>query len=79
MADVVAARNAYMAARERVTETRIALGIAINDARKKGVEQASIAKQLGLTREQVRRLGIEGRQRVLVALPDDGVAVASES
>lgn len=59
MADVVAARNAYKAARVRVNETRLALGRAITEARAAGVQQESIAKKLGLTREQIRRYQAE--------------------
>lgn len=55
MTDVVAARNAYVAARKRVGETKIALGLAIRDARAQGVQQERIAQELGLTREQIRR------------------------
>lgn len=55
MTDVVAARNAYMAARKRVAETKLALGRAIVDARSQDVQQEAIAKELGLTREQIRR------------------------
>jgi len=55
MATVVAARNAYRAAREQVTETRLALGRAILEAREQNITQLKIASQLGLTREQVRR------------------------
>lgn len=55
MATVVAARDAYRAAREQVTETRLALGRAILEARGQKVSQLDIAKELKLTREQVRR------------------------
>jgi hypothetical protein len=55
MAHVVAARDAYVAARRHVTQTRLALGRAIAEARAEGVEQVDIAKNLQLTREQVRR------------------------
>lgn len=55
MASVVAARDAYKAAREQVTQTRLALGRAIMEAREQKVSQLKIASQLGLTREQVRR------------------------
>ena len=55
MASVVAARDAYKAAREQVTQTRLALGRAILEAREQKVSQLKIASQLGLTREQVRR------------------------
>lgn len=59
MTTVVDARNAYMAARRQVTETRLALGQAIADARAAGTDQVAIAKKLGLTREQVRRYQAE--------------------
>jgi hypothetical protein len=55
MASVIAARDAYKAAREQVTQTRLALGRAIMEAREQKVSQLKIAGQLGLTREQVRR------------------------
>lgn len=53
--EVLAARDAYLAARCRVTETRLALGRAIADARAQGVKQVTIAGALGLSREHVRR------------------------
>jgi uncharacterized protein (DUF433 family) len=59
MADVVAARKAYMAARDLVTQTRLALGKAIIDARAQGERQEKIARELELTREQVRRYQAE--------------------
>lgn len=59
MTTVVAARNAYVAARERVTETRLALGKVIKEARAEGVQQEAIARELVLTREQVRRYQAE--------------------
>lgn len=59
MSDVVAARDAYQAARKRVKETRLALGRAIRDAREQDVPQVKIAEALGLTREQVRRYQAE--------------------
>lgn len=55
MTAVVAARDAYKAARDQVTQTRLALGRAIYEARGQKVPQLKIAKELGLTREQVRR------------------------
>lgn len=55
MADVVAARDAYVAARKEVAERRLALGRAILDARRQGKRQEAIAKALSLTREQIRR------------------------
>jgi uncharacterized protein (DUF433 family) len=59
MTTVVAAREAYLAARKQVTETRLALGRAILEARGQNIEQGEIAKKLGLTREQVRRYQAE--------------------
>ena len=59
MSYVVAARDAYLAARGQVTQARLALGRAIADAREKGVQQSDIAKELGLTREQIRRYQAE--------------------
>lgn len=59
MATVVDARDAYLAAREQVTQTRLALGRAIAEARRRNVSQADIAKALGLTREQIRRYQAE--------------------
>lgn len=59
MTTVVDARDAYLAARRQVTESRLALGRAIRDARAEGVEQVDIAKKLRLTREQVRRYQFE--------------------
>lgn len=61
MTDVIEARDAYLAARRKVTESRLALGRAIADARAADVDQVKIAKQLGLTREQVRRYEAEWR------------------
>ncbi len=59
MTTVVAARDAYKAARASVTATRLALGRAIRDARAQGERQEQIAKELELTREQVRRYQVE--------------------
>lgn len=59
MSDVVAARNAYLEARDQVKATRLALGRAIAEARSTGVEQGKIASELRLTREQVRRYQAE--------------------
>jgi hypothetical protein len=64
MASVVAARDAYRAARRQVTETRLALGRAILEAREEGVPQLKIAAKLGLTREQVRRYQAEYEQSI---------------
>jgi hypothetical protein len=55
MTDVVAARDAYKAAREQVARRRLELGRAILDARRQNVKQEVIAGTLGLTREQIRR------------------------
>jgi hypothetical protein len=55
MTTVVAARDAYLAARQQVTQTRLALGRAIHEARGQNISQLTIAGKLGLTREQVRR------------------------
>lgn len=62
MTDVLDARDAYLAARHQVAETRIALGHAIADARAHGVDQVKIAKTLDLTREQIRRYEAEYRK-----------------
>ena len=59
MTTVVDARNAYVEARENVTEARLRLGKAIADARAQGVSQEKIARELGLTREQIRRYQTE--------------------
>jgi len=59
MTTVVAARDAYLAARAQVTQTRLALGRAIAEAREQEIPQNEIAKTLGLTREQVRRYQAE--------------------
>jgi hypothetical protein len=64
MTTVVAARDAYLAAREQVTQTRLALGRAILEARAKDVEQNAIAAELGLTREQVRRYQFEYEESI---------------
>jgi hypothetical protein len=64
MASVVAARDAYRAARRQVTETRLALGRAILEAREDGTPQLKIAAKLGLTREQVRRYQAEYEQSI---------------
>jgi hypothetical protein len=55
MSDVIDARDAYKAARQKVNEARLALGKAIYEARQQNVEQGEIATKLVLTREQVRR------------------------
>ena len=59
MTTVVDARDAYLAARKQVTETRLALGRAIYEARGQNISQLDIAKKLRLTREQVRRYQYE--------------------
>lgn len=64
MTDVIQARDAYLAAREAVTERRLALGQAIAFARIRGTDQVAIAKQLGLTREQIRRYEAEYRASI---------------
>jgi hypothetical protein len=64
MADVVAARNAYLEARRQVEATRLALGRAIAEARNSGVDQTKIASELRLTREQVRRYQAEYKKKV---------------
>lgn len=56
---VVQARDAYLAAREQVTRARLALGQAIAEARSRDVDQVVIARELGLTREQIRRYQAE--------------------
>lgn len=59
MGDVVAARKAYEQAQEDaralIERARLDLGRAIADARSQDVSQDAIAKELKLTREQVRR------------------------
>ena len=64
MATVTAARDAYLAARRQVTETRLALGRAIAEARGQNIPQLEIAAKLGLTREQVRRYQAEFEKSV---------------
>jgi len=72
MSDVVAARDAYMAARQQVAETRLALGRAIREARNQGLQQGVIAAKLGLTREHVRRYQDEYEKRAGIK-PSGGV------
>jgi hypothetical protein len=55
MTNVVAARDAYLAAREQANRTRLNLGRAIAEARDADLKQEAIARELGLTREQIRR------------------------
>jgi hypothetical protein len=55
MTEITDARDAYLAARAQVKQTRLALGKAISEARAQDVEQVDIAAKLKLTREQVRR------------------------
>jgi uncharacterized protein (DUF433 family) len=62
MTAVVEARNAYKAARAEVTRTRLELGRAIVEARRADVAQADIARDLQLTREQIRRYEAEYRK-----------------
>jgi len=64
MTTVVAARAAYVAARKQVEATRLALGQAIRDARAEGVAQEKIARELKLTREQVRRYQAEYEKKL---------------
>jgi hypothetical protein len=59
MADVVAARDAYLDARKLVARRRLELGRAIVDARLQHIKQEAIASTLRLTREQVRRYQFE--------------------
>lgn len=61
MTAITEARDAYLAARQAVTDARLALGRAIADARAGGTGQAAIAKTLRLTREQIRRYEAEYR------------------
>lgn len=61
MTAITDARDAYLAARQAVTDARLSLGAAIADARKQGTGQVDIARTLGLTREQVRRYEAEYR------------------
>ncbi|MEU6709943.1 hypothetical protein ABZ897_00575 [Nonomuraea sp. NPDC046802] len=74
MGDVVAARKAYeqaqIDARELVKRARLDLGRAIRDARRQEISQDAIVKELGLTREQVRRFQREFED----AAPRDEVA-----
>lgn len=67
MGDVVAARKAYEQAQEDaralVERARLDLGRAIADARRQEVSQDAIAKELKLTREQVRRFQREYESR----------------
>ena len=55
MTGITDARDAYLEARRKVEETRLALGRAIREARAQGVDQVDIAAKLELNREQVRR------------------------
>lgn len=72
MADVVAARRAYKAARDQVEVTRLALGKAIIDARASGIQQEQIAKELELTREQIRRYQAEYVKKMATAAAPNG-------
>ena len=62
MTAITEARDDYLAARQAVTDARLALGRAIYAARKQNVDQVAIAKTLGLTREQIRRYEAEYRK-----------------
>lgn len=62
--EVLEARAAYLAARNRVRQTRLALGRAIAEARAQGTGQVAIARKLGLTREQIRRYEAGYRESV---------------
>lgn len=64
MSDVVAARDAYLAARGQVEAMRLSLGRAIAEARGTGIEQAEIARKLSLTREQIRRYQAEYEKKL---------------
>ena len=71
MGDVVAARKAYEQAQEDaralIERARLDLGRAIADARRQEVSQDAIAKELKLTREQVRRFQREYENRAKFA------------
>ncbi len=73
MGNVVDARRAYeqaqVDARTLVERARRGLGKAIHDARRQNVSQDAIAKELGLTREQVRRFQREYEQSIAPATP----------
>lgn len=62
MTAVVEARNAYKAARAEVARTRLELGRAIVEARASDIPQTDIARELKLTREQIRRYEEEYRK-----------------
>jgi hypothetical protein len=64
MVDVIVARDAYLAARDQVEATRLALGRAIAEARSRNVSQAEIASELRLTREQIRRYQVEYQKKL---------------
>lgn len=64
MSDVIAARDAYLAARGQVEAMRLALGRAIAEARAANVGQTEIARNLGLTREQIRRYQAEYEKKL---------------
>ena len=64
MSDVIAARDAYLAARRQVEAMRLALGRAIAEAREANVGQTEIARQLSLTREQIRRYQAEYEKKL---------------
>ena len=55
MTEVATARDAYLAARAEAAAKRLELGRAIQAARAQDVPQERIARELKLTREQIRR------------------------
>lgn len=59
MTDVVAARDAYLAARDEVDVRRLVLGRAVLEARRQNVAMKDLAATLKITREQVRRYRAE--------------------
>jgi hypothetical protein len=72
MTEITDARDAYLAARQRVEDTRLALGRAIREARAQGTEQVDIAEKLNLTREQVRRYQDEYETKAGLKKPKPG-------
>ena len=69
MTAVTDARDAYLAARQQVTETRLALVCAIHEAREQNVLQSRSPGSSGLTREQVRRYQDEYEKAVPALKP----------
>lgn len=65
MTAITDARDAYLTARQAVTDARLALGRAIYAARRQNIDQVAIAKTLGLTREQIRRYEAEYRKSLV--------------